>query len=266
MLVTTERSAAEQLRRVLLEEIDSGTLPSGTRLGGERELATKYGVSRGTLRLVLGSLDEAGLVRRVPGRGGGTFISHPKVERDLSGIQGVPGFLASQGYNAGSRVVSTQMTAPSERVRKALQLGADDLIFSIQRIRLADGRPISIDHAYFPASRFSGLLEQPLGGSIYELLKSEYGTEPVEAEERIEVVQATDQEAALLSIAPDAPLIMVRRLAYDADGVAFEYSKDLFRADRTSIRMRTPGRGIQRQIISEDGVVELWGTGHLPAS
>ncbi|MDO5697485.1 MAG: GntR family transcriptional regulator [Dermatophilus congolensis] len=260
--MTTERSAAEQLRRVLLEEIDAGELSVGSRLGGERELAARYGVSRGTLRAVLGTLEEAGLVRRVPGRGGGTFVSRPKVERDLGGIEGVPGFLASQGYRAGSRVICTHMTTPPDRVRAALGLAPGELIYFIQRIRLADGRPISIDHGYFPAERFPGLLDLPLGGSVYELLKDEYDTEPHEAEERIEVAQATDEEAALLSIAPEAPLILVRRLTYDADGHPFEYSKDLFRADRTSIRMRTAGRGIRREIV-DDGGVELWGSSEL---
>lgn len=264
--MTSERSAAERLRRTLLEEIDAGNLRADTRLGSERELAATYGVSRGTLRAVLGTLEEAGLVRRVPGRGGGTFISRHKVERDLEGIQGVPGYLASQGYKAGSRVISTQMTVPTERVARALQMQPGELIFAVQRIRLADGRPISIDQAYFPAARFPGLLEQPLGGSIYELLKDSYDTVPVQAEELIEVVQATDEEAALLSIAADAPLIMVRRVTEDASGRPFEYSKDLFRADRTSIRMRTRGRGIQRQVVGDDGVVELWGSGQLPAS
>lgn len=256
--MTSDRSAAERLRRVLLEEIDSGALPAGSRLGGERELAALYGVSRGTLRAVLSTLEEAGLVRRVPGRGGGTFISRPKVARDLGGIESVPGFLASQGYRAGSRVICTQTTTPPDRVRTALRLEEGALIYAIQRLRLADGRPISIDQAYFPAVRFAGLLDHSLGGSVYELLKTEYDTEPCEAEERIEVAHATDEEAALLSIAADAPLILVRRVTYDAGGQPFEYSKDLFRADRTSIRMRTPGRGIRRQILG-DGGIELWG-------
>lgn len=262
--MSSERSAVERLRRDLLEEIDSGALPEGARLGAERDLAQQYGVSRGTLRLALAALEEAGLVRRVPGRGGGTFVTHPKIERDLGGVQGVPGFLAVQGYDAGTRVIGTQMTWPTERVRRALRLEKDEPIFSVKRIRLADGLPISIDHAFFPANRFRGLLERSLGGSIYELLKNEYGTEAVEAEERIEVVQATDEEAALLAITPADPLILLRRLTTDANGDPFEYSKDLFRADRTSIRMRTPGRGIRSKVVGEGGVVELWGAGQAP--
>lgn len=259
--MTSERSAGERLRRAIVEDIDSGALVAGQRLGSERQLAAEHGVSRGTLRQVLAALEEAGLVRRVPGRGGGTFVSHAKVERDLTGIQSVPGFLASQGYAAGTRILATQITMPQSRVREALAMGEGEPVVSVQRIRLADSRPMSLDQAYFPAARFPGLLERSLGGSLYELLAEHYEVEPAEAEEEIEVVHATDDEAALLGIEPADPLLLVHRLTRDADGTPFEYSKDLFRADRTRIRMRTPGRGVRRQLVEDGTVVELWRAG-----
>src|SRR3712207_7385811 len=49
----------------------------------------------------------------------------------------------------------------------------------------------------------SGLLEMPLGGSLYELLEQEFDTTPADAEEVIEVVHATADEAALLSVEAD---------------------------------------------------------------
>ncbi len=245
--------------------MDSGSLPPGTRLGSEREIAVRYGVSRGTLRAVLSTLESAGLIRRVPGRGGGTFISHPKIERGLAEVHSLPRLLARQGYDAGTRVISTQMTSPSSRVREALELTEDSLIVSVTRLRLADGRPMSLDQAFFPVDHFPGLMEQPLGGSLYELLRQEYGVEPDDAEEVIEVVHATDKEAALLSIDVDAPLLLVRRVTRDTDGRPFEYSKDLFRSDRTKIRMRTPAGGIGRTTADDNNVVELWRGKDIPA-
>src|SRR6266516_5078281 len=55
------------------------------------------------LRQALAVLEEGGLVRRVPGRGGGTFVSKGKIERDLSRVVGVPALLRSQGVVAGTR-------------------------------------------------------------------------------------------------------------------------------------------------------------------
>ena len=99
--------------------------------------------------------------------------------------------------------------------------------------------PISLEHARFPAERFPGLLDRPLGGSLYELLEKHYGLVPGEAEEHIEVVAAGADEARLLGIERGAPLLAVTRTTWDADGRAFEHSHDLFRADRARIVVRT---------------------------
>lgn len=246
-----EHAVAENLRRRILTDIGSGALPPGARLGSERELAEHYGVSRGTLRHVLAALEEAGLVRRAAGRGGGTFISHAKVDHDLTNVVGVPAYLARQGYAAGTRVVATRMAAADPPTCRALALTEGDLVVDIRRLRLADGTPFSLDHARFPADRFPGLLEMPLGGSIYELLESKFDISIGDAEEIIEVVHATDEEAALLSVPVGSPLVSVTRSTYDSNGQPFEFSNDLFRSDRVQITLRTPGRGIRGSRRSE---------------
>jgi len=57
----------------------------------------------------------------------------------------------------------------------------------------------------------------------------------------IEVVAAAGSEASILGIEAGAPLILVIRTTVDARGRAFEYSRDLFRADRTRITVRVQG-------------------------
>jgi GntR family transcriptional regulator len=235
--------AAEGARRGILDLVASGALRRGQRLGAERDLAVSLGVSRSTLRQALGALEREGVVRRVPGRGGGTFVTSPKVDRDLSRIVGVPALLRDQGFTAGSRVVSAAVVAGDAATTRALGLAAAGLVLDIVRIRLADGVPISLERARLPAGRFPDLLEHSLGGSLYELLESAYGVVPAAAEERIEVVAAGDHEAQVLEIAPAAPLLSVTRRTVDGDGVPIEYSADLFRADRTVITVRTTGGG-----------------------
>jgi GntR family transcriptional regulator len=250
--------SAEEVRRALVARIDEGELRPGDRLGSERDLAVSLGVSRSTLRTALAILREEGVVRRVPGRGGGTFVSQSKIERDLSQVVGLPAMLRSQGVTAGTRVVTAGLEGADETVAEELCLKLGALVVSLVRIRLADGSPISVEHATLPADKFPGLLELPLGGSVYELIEEHYGTRPGEAVERIEVVLASLDEAAILGIAPGAPLLSITRRTVDESGSPIEFSHDLFRAERTRIVVRTPGRGgITRAARAPGRIVEL---------
>jgi GntR family transcriptional regulator len=234
-----DRRLVEDARHRLLDLINSGALRPGDRLGTERELAARLSVSRSTLRQVLAVLAEVGVVRRVPGRAGGTFVAHAKVDRDLSVIVGLPEYLRRQGFVAGTQVLSATMSGADDAAAGHLAVPAGSLLIDIVRIRLADGIPISLERVQLPAEIFPGLLELPLGGSIYDLLDAHYGVRPDEVVEHLEVAEASADEAALLAISPGAPLLAITRTSATSAGVPFEFSHDLFRADRTCVTFRT---------------------------
>jgi DNA-binding FadR family transcriptional regulator len=52
-----------------------GLLPPGTRLPAERELCSKLGIARSTLRQALTALNQSGHLHATRGRGGGTFVA-----------------------------------------------------------------------------------------------------------------------------------------------------------------------------------------------
>ncbi|MFM8349926.1 MAG: UTRA domain-containing protein, partial [Actinomycetales bacterium] len=47
--------------------------------------------------------------------------------------------------------------------------------------------------------------------------------------------------AAILEIAAGQPVLAITRTTTDPQGAVFEYSRDLFRADRTRMLVRTAG-------------------------
>ncbi|CAM5738333.1 GntR family transcriptional regulator [Mycolicibacterium aubagnense] len=100
------------------------------------------------------------------------------------------------------------------------------------------------------------LLEQPLGGSIYEILAVRYDLAPASSIESIEVVSANPREAAWLEIPTRTPLLAMTRVASDANGQPFEYSEDLFRADRVRLVAKNIAVA-ERETLGTDGRVEL---------
>ena len=68
-----------QLLTLFRERIQSGSLPPGSRLPTEMELAKDLQVSRGTVRQALSALENEGLLDRTQRRG--TFVRHPPAVR-----------------------------------------------------------------------------------------------------------------------------------------------------------------------------------------
>jgi GntR family transcriptional regulator len=220
--------AHAQIEASLERALDRGALALGERLPAERELAERFGVSRMTLRQALGALEQRGRLTRSKGRYGGTFVAEPKLE--LVGTSALSDQLRALGLAAGARVLSAveRMAEPHER-------GLGRRVYAIERVRLANGEPVALERGAYAVAVYPGLIDEPLEGSIYELIRARYGDVPVRAQERLEPALARADEAEALGVAPGAPVMLVDRTAYAQDGRAVEISRDVFRGDRTRI-------------------------------
>jgi len=64
----------QQVEDALRKAVLDGQLQTGDRLPPETELARQFSVSRPTIREALSALETQGLIRKVPGAGGGSFV------------------------------------------------------------------------------------------------------------------------------------------------------------------------------------------------
>ncbi len=236
-------TAHAQIEDWLADAIAAGQLVPGDRLPTEHHLAAWLGVSRMTLRHALSELAQRGLVTRTVGRGGGTFVAEPKLEQDLTTLAGFSEQLRRYGKAAGARVLAATQIPASAAAAAALELAEGDPVHDVRRIRLADGRPIVIEHSQFPAALFPDLLDCRLDGSLYELLAENYGQRPHRAKESLEPVVAGVREAEALEVDEGTPLMLVERTAYSLAGQPLEFARDLFRGDRTKVVVWTSELG-----------------------
>lgn len=252
MSLTPGGPVAEDVRRRILSMLALGTLRPGSRLGTEREMAESFAVSRSTLRSALLPLSQAGVLERRTGRNGGTFVRADVVERNAAELAGLPARLRSGGHSSATRVLATDRRPATEVESRALEIDDGTEIFTIRRLRFADAVPLSVDLACFVAGHMDDLLEQPLGGSLYELMRVRYGLIPAATTETIEVVSASPREAQWLDIAHRKPLLAITRITRDSSGRPFEYAYDLFRADRVRLTATSHGSvgAVQRSVSS----------------
>jgi GntR family transcriptional regulator len=231
--------AHQQIESWFLAALSRGDLGPGDRLPREKDLAAAFGVSRMTLRQALWALEGRGLLERIPGRFGGTFLVEPKIECDLTGLTGFTEQLRRAHVRAGARLVDAKTEPAVRHVARALDLELRAPVHSVVRVRTANRRPLALERSFFPAETFPDLLQQRLTGSLYALLGRRYRHEPRTATEFLDPVTAAPAEADLLGVEPGSPLMMITRTAYTAWGRPVEYARDLLRPDRLRVIVRS---------------------------
>ncbi|WP_296194826.1 GntR family transcriptional regulator [uncultured Microbacterium sp.] len=226
----------------------AGEFDVGERIGSERELAERLGVTRSELRSALDVLERDGQVRRTIGRAGGVFRWDGKIERHLNTIEGVPDMLRQQGFRPGTAVLSSGIGLASGVEARALRIAPGDRVFRLRRRRDADDIPLSIDHMVLPMALLPGFPNVTLTGSVYRTLAEQYGIEAGHANETIDVVAATADQASILDIDPGDALLEIRRVTYSTQGVPFEFARDFFCAARTRITLSRHGARWKRAV------------------
>jgi GntR family transcriptional regulator len=220
-----------QLESILAAEIASGTLSPGSRLPNEEELVKRYAVSRTTIRQTIQNLIRRGLVEIK--RGKGTFVLGPKITQELTQLSGFVEDMQSLGRQASARLLSKETVPASESVARQLAITPGTPLIRIQRVRLADGSPLSFDETFLPRELGERVLENDLETEpIFSLLEQKYHTPLLEAEYRLEAVAADTTIARALAIPVGSPVFLIERTSYTTGHHPVDYEKLYYRGDQ----------------------------------
>lgn len=231
-VLTSERTPREpkyyQVKRHLLELIES--LPPGSPVPTERVLTAELETSRTTVRQALGELvGEGRLVRR---QGSGTYVAEPKITWPLQ-MTSFTEQASATGYTSSTRLLEATRTKADDDIAGRLAVRPGASVYVIERLRLVDDIPMAVETSHLSAARFPGLTnELRRTPSLYRALAETYGVQPVEAEETIETASASPREAELLDVDTGAPILVLGRHSFDADGTPIEYVRSWYRGDR----------------------------------
>ena len=186
-----------------------------------------------TVRQALGELERAGLLRRVVGRAGGTFVR--EAADIVPGVNGISAALRRQAGGGLAEVISAQVEPAGKRASAALGVARSERVVVIARLRLAGGKPLGVERTSLPASRFPDIEDMDLTGSLYDLMDVGFGLRPVRAIERLETAEARPSDARTIGAKRGVPVLLVERVGYAADGTPVEFARDRYRSDRTSL-------------------------------
>lgn len=157
-----------QLKNTIKDLINRNEIQQGEKILSEYELCKKYNVSRITVRNALSELEAEGYLIKKQGKG--TFAAKPRIFRPLEDTISFTESCKNAGLESTSIILKKQILPLKEPYREDLHLEKNDKILFIQRLRFAGGEPLMLENNYFSYNRFSFLLDEPLTGSLYDLL------------------------------------------------------------------------------------------------
>ncbi|MEU4322676.1 GntR family transcriptional regulator [Nocardia fluminea] len=209
-------------------------LTEGDPVPSERDLATRFGVARETVRQALRELLVEGRIRR---QGRGTVISRPKLTQPLSLRSYTEGAI-SLGRTPGRILVAWEDVAADAATATDLEVELGTEVMHLERVLLADGERIGLESTYLPLHRFAALRgNYDPTTSLYAAIRAT-GVELAGARERIETVLAAPREAGLLECTTALPMLLLHRRSVDADGAPIERVRSLYRGDRIAFEAR----------------------------
>jgi len=221
-----------QLRAILLADIGR-TWPAHAAIPSERELSTRHGVSRATVREALRQLIEEQKLYTVQGKG--TFVAGERVQSQLH-LASFTEDMRRRGMVATTLVRHVETAVPPLEVRAALGLDDGERAWSIERLRLANGIPMALERGWYSPRLAPDLGDRDLSSSLYGVLAQDFGVRIDAAEQTVWTEPVDDEVAAALDIAPGSPVLVFRRSSR-AGGTPVEYVTSWYRGDRYQVHM-----------------------------
>jgi DNA-binding GntR family transcriptional regulator len=222
--------------------ISEGEYAPGTLLPSEHQLVAEFGVSRPTIVKALSSLRQDGWIDTQQGKG--------------SFVRGRPALAGARRTRPAENALELPETALSGQLVQAgvklapgyvvtlLNLKAGAKAFLRQRLLSEDdGTPAELASIWLPLESAAGTdLASPelLSESIRHHLATRKKLRLDHAVERISARKPTGEEAALLGVEPDAPVLNVIVTAYDATAQPVQVTDIVLPGDRHEIHDAYP--------------------------
>jgi GntR family transcriptional regulator len=136
--------------------------------------------------------------------------------------------LRLKGFVPSSQWLERDITPPTHEELIRLCLSPTDKVARLKRLRKADDTVMAIEMTTMPAAVLPN--PQVVGSSLYEYLEG-IGKPIVRALQHIQAINASDEFAKLVGIAPGTAMLLMTRVGYTADNTPIEITDTYCRND-----------------------------------
>jgi GntR family transcriptional regulator len=149
--------------------------------------------------------------------------------------------------------------AVPEGIRDILQIDNHEHVYYMERLRLADGRPVILEHRHVAAKYCPKLTKSEVARSLYALWTKKYHLNIIEAEQTIRAINLSPKEARPFKVKTGTAAFEVHSLGYVEHKVPLWWERTLYKGDEYEFHNRIGGitsahnrTGILRNIMTKD--------------
>jgi GntR family transcriptional regulator len=223
----------EEIADELRQAIDRGDYRIGGTLPAETELATRYGVSRGTVRQAVSALAAEG---RIGSRQGARrVVLGNRRSQSFAELRSFAQWARAMGQQASGRVLEQFRRPATAEDASRLQIEQGDEVLQVLRVRGLDGELVLLERNVYPEWMASAVESLPADcESVVQGLYDATGVIFAHGEHVIDAVAAGSQDARLLGVRRGSPLLRIRRVTTTHAGRPIEWSDDRYRSGSVS--------------------------------
>ena len=222
-----------QLANILRQQIENNDFLPHESIPSERQLESRYNLSRPTIRQAIDLLCRQGYLYRIHGKG--TFVSPPKLQKGMLELTSFSEDMRNRGLIPGQKILEFGYVFPDKETKRQLEITDEEKkVLRIKRLRFGNDDPIGLQDSFLSLNDELDITREEIEkhGSIYAILQDKFGIYPTEADETLEVTLATLEEANLLKVPEGSPLLLNERTLWSQDRKAIEFVRILYRGDK----------------------------------
>lgn len=220
-----------QVKTALLNMIANTPLVEHARLPSEAELCARFNVSRTVVREALNQLVFERVIYKLQGKG--AFVASRREDQDFLGSNiGFSGEWRERNRPVSRRILRQELEQADERAAHLLRLTSDRTVIGLDRVLSVDGVPRILVLTKVVAAIAPGLERIPLENrSLYETLFRKFGLKMRRAERWLAAVNANAEQAQLLGVELETPLIAIESIGFATHEEPVEYYIAYYRTD-----------------------------------
>ncbi|MDR1917038.1 MAG: GntR family transcriptional regulator [Synergistaceae bacterium] len=213
----------------ICDAVRRGVYKTGKMLPLVASLAKKYGAGEDFVREGIGDLVYEGVVERVPGRASRVRVREPYLWDLVTGNHSFTGEAKRRGQKPGNRILTFEKRPAWPQVANRLKLNEGDEVNVMERLLLADDKPVGLEFSYMPSKFYAGVTREMFeGGKSTFAVMETFGHVSAKAVDELSAATLEAREAEILGMSAGVPVLIRFRVTLNPEGTPIKGSRAIY--------------------------------------